>query len=79
VLDGQGRASSYPIISLIGCWVVTGTLAGLSLRFTSFGLQGLWGAEMIGCCVSAVMAVLLVLRSDWRRLSAQAIERSEFE
>jgi Na+-driven multidrug efflux pump len=79
VLDGQGRSSSYPIISLIGCWVVTGTLAGLSLRFTSFGLQGLWGAEMIGCCVSAAMAVLLVLRSDWRRLSAQAIERSEYE
>lgn len=76
VLDGQGRIVAPVIVSLIGCWCVTATLASLSLRFTSFGVPGLWGAELIGNTVAAVVSIALVLRSDWRALSLRAMKRS---
>lgn len=76
VLDGQGRIVAPVVVSLIGCWCVTATLASLSLRFTSFGVPGLWGAELIGNAVAAVIAIVLVLRSDWRALSLRAMKRS---
>lgn len=76
VLDGQGRIVAPVIVSLIGCWCVTATLASLSLRFTNFGVPGLWGAELVGNAVAAVISIVLVLRSDWRALSLRAMKRS---
>lgn len=76
-MDGQGRATVNPIISFIGCWLVTGTLASCSLKYSDYGLQGLWGSQTIGESVAAVVTAIFVLCSNWQKLSQQAIERSK--
>lgn len=79
VLDGQGRARLYPILSFVGCILITALLAGLSLRYTSWGLPGLWAAELLGNAVSGVLATFFVAKSNWKELSIEAIERSGAE
>jgi len=56
---------------------VTGTLASCSLKYSDYGLQGLWGSQTIGESVAAVVTAIFVLCSNWQKLSQQAIERSK--
>eukprot|EP00762_Andalucia_godoyi_P004666 ANDGO_03631.mRNA.1 Protein DETOXIFICATION 33 len=72
VLDGQGRASINPFITIAGSWGITVLLAFLSLTYTDFGVQGMLAARLIGVSVSLVLCAIAVVRSDWEMLCTQA-------
>ena len=75
ILDGQGRATAYPGISLLAA-VVMLPLAVASAKATALGVNGLWGAIGIGFAVASVAAGAFVYRSDWKQLAALARTRN---
>ena len=79
VLEGQGRASANTYVAFFCDRCVGMVLAVLSTRFTSYGLSGLWGGVAIGSAVALVVAVALILASDWPRLVEDARARLEEE
>lgn len=76
ILDGQGRYKPLPFISALGLSVTAG-LAIASSHATSFGLAGLWGAQMTGNACVAILTGAIIARSNWRALSVAAVARSE--
>jgi len=76
VLDGQGRAHLYPIVSLLAVTPVMLALAFASFYATQLGLNGLWGAMTGGYLAGVAGAGWLLWRSDWKELVALAQERS---
>jgi len=75
ILDGQGRAHLYPLISLLVV-VIALPAAYLTLRCTRWGVPGLWAASGLGFLAGAAAAAALVTRSDWRALVLLAAQRA---
>ena len=89
VLDGQGRPVAGALVFVGGAWCVGIPLALLSAHFTSLGLDGLWGALIVGYICVAGVALLLVwgpargpnlrfgVGSDWAALAVAAVAAAE--
>ena len=75
ILDGQGRAHLYPLVSVLVVAVQL-PLAFASAHYTTWGLPGLWCASAVGFAAGAAAAAVLVARSDWRALVDLAVLRS---
>jgi Na+-driven multidrug efflux pump len=78
ILDGQGRAHLYPLVSVLVVAVQL-PLAFASAHYTSWGLRGLWSASAVGFAAGFVASAALVARSDWRALVDLAVSRSRAE
>ena len=76
VLQGCGRASEETWAYASGTWGVGVPLALAVSNFTHLGLYGLWGAMLVGYAVIALLAFVLVLKSNWGALTQDARERS---
>lgn len=77
VLEGQGRASAQTIAYLVGGWCIMLPLAFVSWKDEpGWGLQGLWGALVVGYAGVGLVAGGMVYRSKWDELAQQARERA---
>lgn len=79
VLEGAGRATAEAVAFFVSTVGVGLPLAVCSLKLTSLGLRGLWGALLLGYLLLDVFAVILVVYSDWGALVREAKERAADE
>jgi Na+-driven multidrug efflux pump len=78
VLEGQGRATGQTASYLFGGWIVMIPCAVCAWKFRpDWGLEGLWGALLVGDVVLTACSAALVLRSDWSALAEEAQGRSD--
>jgi len=78
-LSGLGRNDAQGLAYVASTWGVGLPLAVLSARYTSWGLQGLWGGLLLGYFVLDISAFALVLTTNWERVAAEAKTRLEEE
>jgi len=72
VLEGQGRSLAQAAATVAGVLVCV-PLAVASVRATTLGLPGLWGAMLVGYgCVDA-LCLALVWASQWDALAQEAV------
>ena len=76
-LDGQGRPIPVAIAFLIGAWMVGVPLAYVMGFTLKYHLPGIWYGLACGYGVVTIATTVIVYRSDWRALAAEAMQRAE--
>jgi multidrug resistance protein, MATE family len=75
ILEGMGRQSEGAWINTAGYWFI-GLPLGILFAFKlHMDLFGLWTGVIIGQAFVSVVAVSLVLMSDWKQQAVNARER----
>lgn len=65
VLRGAGDTKAPFFISLIGMWLIRIPLAWVIVKFTSWGLAGVWGAMVIDLVVRGIMSLVRYRKGTW--------------
>eukprot|EP00578_Thalassiosira_sp_NH16_P000533 CAMPEP_0181134558 /NCGR_PEP_ID=MMETSP1071-20121207/32152_1 /TAXON_ID=35127 /ORGANISM="Thalassiosira sp., Strain NH16" /LENGTH=177 /DNA_ID=CAMNT_0023221085 /DNA_START=148 /DNA_END=681 /DNA_ORIENTATION=- len=75
IFRGSGRqalAAVYNFVAYYGIGIPLGYVLGVKL---GSGVEGLWWGMTAGLCAIAVGCTIIVLRSDWAKLSREAASR----
>lgn len=76
-LDGSARPTAVAISFVIGAWLCSVPLSYIFAFQLNQGLIGLWYGLCIGYTVTSLLTLFQVIRSDWIKLSEDALKRAE--
>jgi len=81
VLEGMSRNTVMAVVNGVGMWLVQVPVsiyfAFACPLFKDKPVQGFWWGSIVGEALKALALWIVVWRTDWEKMSAEAIERSE--
>jgi Na+-driven multidrug efflux pump len=77
ILCAQGRTPLATAVTCFGSLFITLPLASLSTFYFNYNLKALAGCLILGYCTSGFFNSLLMLTSDWEKISKKVKERTK--
>jgi len=74
IVGAQGRYKLSTVIACAGSWLVTIPLAAIFTIALRINLQGQTATVVIGYMISGTVTNVVLLRSDWKKLSDKVIQ-----
>ena len=74
ILRGIGRPGLAANINLVSYWIL-GLPIGAVLTWRTLDVAALWGGLTIAVSSAAILMNIFILRNDWEKSAAEALER----